>query len=90
MTYSCFLPIGNTFEARMQYVLRRREKWLLETGAKSCVVIVHKNNFDDIGFWLRAHGVAYTVLAHGGPLVGEIGFIQGGPAETLLAKGEGE
>ena len=77
MTYACFLPLGNVFEARMQYVLRRRETWLLDTGAKSCVILVHKNSDDDIGFWLRAHGVAYTVLAHGGPLPGEIGFMEG-------------
>jgi hypothetical protein len=73
MTYAGYLPEGRTFEARMQNVLQRREKWLADHDG-ACVILVHANDKDTIGFWLTQKGAAWASLKAGGPQPGYVGF----------------
>jgi len=70
-----YTPGGKTFEHRMQAILLRRERWLIDhPEAGACTVLVHPSDMDGIGFWLKAKGVAVASLPRGGPQPGTVWF----------------
>jgi hypothetical protein len=80
---TAYMPEGRTIEARMQEVLRRREKWLIEhPEASSCVILVHANAMHTFGFWLKAHGATVAMLPRGGPAPDCVFFADGNDVEV--------
>jgi hypothetical protein len=76
MTATAFRPDGSTFEARMQELLRRRERFLAEhPEASSCTLLIHASRKDSVGYWLTAKGAAWAVLPRGGPAVDEVWYV---------------
>lgn len=61
MTY--YVPEGKGVEGKMQSVLKRREKWLLDDtnkAAPACVILVNRKD-DGWAFWLKHAGVPHIV-----------------------------
>jgi hypothetical protein len=82
MTATAFRPDGKTFEARMQELLRRRERWLSDhPEASSCTLLIHASRKDSIGYWLTQKGAAWAVLPRGGPAVDEVYFVDSAEVE---------
>lgn len=77
MTVASFALSGRTFEAKMQSMLKQREKWLVDHPGATVRLVVNPQRKGDVGYWLDHHGIAYEVWPHGGPGQGEVWGVKG-------------
>lgn len=76
MTY--YTPDGKDVERKMQNVLKRREKWLLDeknAAARGCVILVNPKD-GGWAFWLKNVGFSHIVSRHASvPPAGCVAFV---------------